>query len=64
MGDRKRRLIPFVIEPVAMPAWMYGIVGIDCTKADPLVDPFDQLTATLEAPMRTMNSSGTPATAG
>ncbi|MDQ3348481.1 MAG: hypothetical protein M3545_10985 [Acidobacteriota bacterium] len=46
------------------PAWMYGIVGIDYTKADPLVDPFDQLTATLGAPMRTRNSSGTPATAG
>ena len=60
MGDRKRRLIPFVIEPVAMPAWMYGIVGIDGTKADPLVDPFDQLTATLGPP----TGSGTPATSG
>jgi hypothetical protein len=51
MGDRKRRLIPMVIEPVSMPAWLYGIVGIDCTKRDPLVDPFEKLRATLGAPL-------------
>jgi hypothetical protein len=51
MGDRKRRLIPLLIEPVTMPAWLYGIVGIDCTKRDPLVDPFDKLKATLGAPL-------------
>jgi hypothetical protein len=50
MGDRTRRLIPLIIEPVTMPAWLYGIVGIDCTKSDPLVDPFDKLKATLGAP--------------
>ena len=50
MGDRRRRLIPLIIEPVAMPAWLYGIVGIDWTKADPLVDPFDKLKGTLGAP--------------
>jgi TIR domain len=52
MGDRKRRLIPLVIEPVPMPAWLYGIVGIDFTKPDPLVDPIDKLRATLGAPLR------------
>jgi hypothetical protein len=51
MADRKRRLIPLVIEPVALPVWLYGIVGIDWTKRDPLVDPFDRLTATLGAPL-------------
>jgi len=51
MGDRKRRLIPLVIERVSMPAWLYGIVGIDCTKPDPLVDPIDKLKATLGAPL-------------
>jgi len=51
MGDRKRRLIPLVIEPVSLPAWLYGIVGIDCTKANPLVDPFDKLKSTLGAPL-------------
>ena len=51
MGDRKRRLIPVVIEPVSMPAWLYGIVGIDCTKANPLVDAFEKLKSTLGAPL-------------
>jgi len=51
MGDRKRRLIPLVIEAVPLPAWLYGIVGIDCTKRDPLVNPYDKLKATLGAPM-------------
>ena len=51
MGDRKRRLIPLVIEPVSMPAWLYGIVGIDWTKRDPLVDPFEKLKATLGTPL-------------
>ena len=50
MGDRKRRLIPVIIETVALPAWLYGIVGIDWTKRDPLVDPFDKLKATLGEP--------------
>jgi hypothetical protein len=51
MGERKRRLIPLVIEPVDMPVWLYGIVGIDWTKRDPLVEPFDKLRATLGAPL-------------
>jgi hypothetical protein len=51
LGDRKRRMIPVVIEPVSMPAWLYGIVGIDFTKRDPLVDPYDKLRATLGAPL-------------
>jgi hypothetical protein len=50
MGDRKRRLIPVVIEAVSLPVWLYGIVGIDWTKRDPLVDPFEKLKATLGAP--------------
>jgi hypothetical protein len=50
MGDRKRRLIPVVIETVPLPAWLYGIVGIDWTKRDPLVDPFDKLKSTLGEP--------------
>lgn len=51
MGDRQRRLIPLLIEPVVMPAWLFGIVGIDCTKPDPLVDPFEKLRATLGTPL-------------
>jgi hypothetical protein len=30
---------------------MYGIVGIDCTRPDPLVDPFDKLKATIGQPL-------------
>jgi hypothetical protein len=55
MGDRKRRLIPMVIESVAMPAWLYGIVGIDCTRRDPLLDPYEKLKATLGAPLMSMS---------
>lgn len=51
MGDRRRRLIPLLIEPVVMPAWLFGIVGVDCTKPDPLVDPFEKLSATLGTPL-------------
>ena len=54
MGDRTRRLIPLIIEPVSMPAWLYGIVGIDCTKPDPLLDPFEKLKATLGSPAATV----------
>lgn len=50
MGDRRRRLIPLMIEAVPVPAWLFGIVGIDCTKPDPLVDPFEKLRATLGPP--------------
>ena len=56
LNDRKRRLIPLVIEPVSMPAWLYGIVGIDLTRRDPLVDPFVKLKATLGAPIATSAS--------
>jgi TIR domain len=52
LGQRRRRLIPFIIQPVAMPAWMFGIVGIDSTAADPLVDPIDKLKATLGPPLK------------
>ena len=51
MGDRKRRLIPLVIEAVAMPAWLYGIVGINWTNPNPLVDPLEKLKATIGPPL-------------
>mgnify|MGYP001477601116 CR=1 FL=1 len=60
MGDRKRRLIPLVIEPVSMPAWLYGIVGIDVTRRDPLVDPFVKLKATLGAPLASAGGRRVP----
>lgn len=51
MGERRRRLIPLMIEAVALPAWLFGVVGIDCTKVDPLVDPIEKLKATLGSPL-------------
>jgi hypothetical protein len=52
MGQRQHRLIPFIIQRVPMPAWLFGIVGIDCTTADPLIDPIEKLKATLGPPRR------------
>ena len=51
MSERRRRLIPFIIQKVEMPAWMFNLVGIDCTTADGLVDPIDKLKATLGTPV-------------
>jgi len=51
MGDRKRRLVPMILEPVELPAWLFGLVGIDCTKDNPLVEPFDRLKAVLGKPL-------------
>jgi hypothetical protein len=52
MNERKRRLIPLIIEAVAMPAWLYGIVGVNFTMPDPLIDPLEKLKATLGEPLR------------
>ena len=50
MGERRRRLVPLVIEKVEMPTWLYGITGIDFTDNDPLVDPYERLTEMLGNP--------------
>ena len=47
MGERRRRLIPIFVEPVTTPIWLHGIVGIDATRADALVEPFERLKAVL-----------------
>jgi len=51
MSERRRRLIPFIIQPVEMPVWLFNLVGIDCTKPDGLVDPIDKLKAALGKPL-------------
>ncbi len=43
MRERKRRLVPLILEKVQMPIWMFDLVGIDFTAPDPLVDPLDKL---------------------
>jgi hypothetical protein len=51
MGDRKRRLVPFILEEVPLPVWLYSIVGVDSTKRNALVEPLDRLRATLGEPL-------------
>jgi ABC-type branched-subunit amino acid transport system substrate-binding protein len=50
MDDRKRRLIPLILETATMPAWLYSIVGIDFSRIDPDVDPYVRLIAALNDP--------------
>jgi hypothetical protein len=50
-GERKRRLVPLVLQRVERPAWMYGIVGIDFTAEDGLVEPLEKLKAALGSPL-------------
>ena len=50
LGERKRRLIPLVIEKTQMPAWLYLLTGIDCTHPNPPEPWFDKLQRTLECP--------------
>lgn len=51
MADRKRRLIPLMIEPVERPVWLYNLVGLDFTDNDPIVPPFDKLKAAMGNPL-------------
>jgi len=43
MGERKRRLVPLIIEKVEMPTWLYTLTGINFTDKDPLIDPHQKL---------------------
>jgi TIR domain len=51
MGERKRRLVPLMIQKVEMPAWMFGIVGVDFTNPNPVVPPLEKLVNTLGRPL-------------
>ncbi len=50
MRDRKRRLIPLILEEIELPYWLYNLVGIHFTDPDPLVQPLDRLFNTLGVP--------------
>jgi ABC-type branched-subunit amino acid transport system substrate-binding protein len=47
MDERKRRLIPLIFQTADMPTWLFGIVGINFSKVDPDIDPFERLVAAL-----------------
>jgi len=51
MGERKRRLVPLVIQKVEMPAWMFGIVGVDFTNTNPVIPPLEKLVNALGKPL-------------
>ncbi len=47
MSERRRRIVPLIIEAVEMPVWLYDIVGINFTDAKPIIPPFEKLMRTL-----------------
>ncbi|MEM9008923.1 MAG: toll/interleukin-1 receptor domain-containing protein [Cyanobacteria bacterium P01_F01_bin.86] len=60
MGERKRRLIPLIVEPVERPVWLYNLVGLDFTDEDPIVPPFDKLKTSLGSPSTEKIDSANP----
>jgi hypothetical protein len=42
LAERRKRLVPLQFEPVQLPVWLHGLVGIDFT-ASATVDPLDRL---------------------
>lgn len=57
MQERRRRLIPLVIEKAHTPVWLFGIVGIDFTARKPFINPLDKLKAALR-PDRDLPATG------
>lgn len=47
MDERRHRVIPLILETATLPLWLYSIVGIDFSRTDPDMDPYDRLIAAL-----------------
>jgi TIR domain-containing protein len=47
LTERRRRLVPLFYERVPLPAWLDGLVGVDCT-ASASVDPIESLVGLLK----------------
>jgi hypothetical protein len=48
MSERRQRIVPLILEPVELPVWLHGIVGIDFTP-ESAVDPYARLLTLLTA---------------
>jgi TIR domain len=57
MDERRQRLVPLIIEKAQIPAWLFGIVGIDFTRNNPLISPNEKVKATLGQPSNRARSS-------
>jgi hypothetical protein len=62
MADRRRRLVPLMLEKVDVPVWLYDIVGVDFAAPDPMIEPVEKLRALLGAPLQP-GPPGAPAAA-
>jgi hypothetical protein len=49
LTDRKRRLVPLIFEPVELPVWLHGLVGIDFGRSA-RVDPIERVVGLLKPP--------------
>lgn len=57
LTERKRRLIPLIIEQVERPTLIYLVTGIDYTAKNPLVAHYERLKQTLGEPLKRPDSS-------
>ncbi len=50
MNERRRRLVPLILQRTDLPAWLQGLVGLDFTDPAAPFDPFDRLLSMLRQP--------------
>lgn len=48
LDDRRRRLVPLVLERAELPDWLRGLVEIDFSEPHPLLPPLEKLLARLQ----------------